>query len=82
MPALNHRFKSSWDYHVPASGRFARGTVLSGDHVGALPHSSDLSQSFSSVWVRLACLNSADPPATRAVVLPSWDRGTSDNSAT
>ncbi len=31
MPALNHRFKSSWDYRVPASGRFARGTVLGGD---------------------------------------------------
>jgi len=25
------RFKSSWDYRVPASGRFARGTVLGGD---------------------------------------------------
>jgi len=24
---------------VPASGRFARGTVLSCDHVGVLPHS-------------------------------------------
>ncbi len=31
MPALNHRFKSSWDYRVPASGRFARGTALGGD---------------------------------------------------
>jgi len=31
MPALNHRFKSSWDYRVPASARFARGTVLGGD---------------------------------------------------
>jgi len=27
MPALNHRFKSSCDYRVPASARFARGTV-------------------------------------------------------
>ena len=25
------RFKSSWDYRVPASGRFAGGTVLGGD---------------------------------------------------
>src|SRR5438552_16233688 len=33
MPALNMRFKSSCDYRVPASGRFARGTVLGGDHV-------------------------------------------------
>jgi len=31
MPALDHRFKSSCDYRVPASGRFARGTVLGGD---------------------------------------------------
>ena len=31
MPALNHHFKSSWDYRVPAFGRFARGTVLGGD---------------------------------------------------
>jgi len=31
MPALNRRFKSSWDYRVPASGRFARGIVLGGD---------------------------------------------------
>jgi len=31
MPALNQRFKSSCDYRVPASGRFARGTVLGGD---------------------------------------------------
>ncbi len=33
MPALNQRFKSSCDYRVPASGRFARGTALSGDQV-------------------------------------------------
>jgi len=38
MPALNQRFKSSCDYRVPASGRFARGTVLGGDHVGVLPY--------------------------------------------
>ena len=31
MLALNHRFKSSWDYRVPASGRFASGTILGGD---------------------------------------------------
>ncbi len=31
MPALNQRFKSSWDYRVPASGRFARGTVSGRD---------------------------------------------------
>ena len=30
MPAFNHRFKSSYDYRVPASGRFARGTVSGG----------------------------------------------------
>ena len=31
MPVLNRRFKSSCDQRVPASGRFARGTVLGGD---------------------------------------------------
>jgi len=31
---------------MPASGRFARGTVLSGDHVGVLPHSTDFSHSL------------------------------------
>jgi len=30
MPAPNHRFKSSCDYRVQASGRFAPGTVLRG----------------------------------------------------
>jgi len=33
MPALNQPFNGSCDYRVPASGRFARGTVLGGDHV-------------------------------------------------
>ena len=46
VPALNQRFKSSCDYRVPASGRFARGTVLGGDHLGVLPHSTDFSHSF------------------------------------
>jgi len=32
MPALNQSFKSSCDYRVPASGRFARGTVLGWRH--------------------------------------------------
>jgi len=41
MPALNRRFKNACDYRVPASGRFARGTVLSGNHVGILSHSTD-----------------------------------------
>jgi hypothetical protein len=31
MPALNHRWKSFCDFRVPASGRFAHGTVLGGD---------------------------------------------------
>jgi len=31
---------------VPASGRFARGTVMGGDHVGVLPHSTDFSRSL------------------------------------
>jgi len=48
MPALNQHFKSSCDYRVPASGRFARGTVLGGDHVGVLPHSTDFSHSLDS----------------------------------
>ena len=46
MLALNRRFKSSCDQRVPASGRFARGTVLSCDHVGVLPHSTDSSHSL------------------------------------
>ncbi len=53
MPALNHRFKRSWDYRVPASGRFARGTVSSCDHVGVLPHSNDSSHgsvATGSIW--------------------------------
>jgi len=33
---------------VPASGRFARGTVLSCDHVGVLPHWNDSSHSLGS----------------------------------
>ena len=33
MPALNQGFKSSCDYRVPASGRFARGTVLGDDQL-------------------------------------------------
>src|SRR6266478_7541389 len=53
MPALNQRFKSSCDYRVPASGRFARGTVLSGDHAGVLPHSTDFSHSLGSDRVNL-----------------------------
>ena len=53
MQALNHRFKSSWDYRVPASGRFARGTVLSCDHVGVLPHSTDFSHGRGSDRVNL-----------------------------
>jgi len=48
MPALNQRFKSCWDYRVPASGRFARGTVLSCNHVGVLPHSTDFSHGLGS----------------------------------
>ena len=46
MPALNQRFKSSCDYRVAASGRFARGTVLGDDDVGVLPHSTDSSHSL------------------------------------
>ena len=46
MSALNQRFKSSCDYRVPASARFARGTVLGDDHVGVLPHSTDFSHSL------------------------------------
>ena len=53
MPALNQRFKSSCDYRMPASGRFARGTVLSCDHVGVLPHSTDFSHSLGSDRVNL-----------------------------
>src|SRR6266566_9607409 len=51
MPALTQRFKSPWDYGVPASGRFARGTVLSCDHVGVDPHSTDFSHSLDSGWI-------------------------------
>ena len=51
MPPLNQRFKSSYDYRVAASGRFARGTVLGGDHVGILPHSTDFSLSLYRVMV-------------------------------
>jgi len=40
MPALNQRFKSSCDYRVPASGRFARGTVLGGDSNRIIPAQS------------------------------------------
>jgi len=40
MPALNQRFKSSCDYRVPASGRFARGTVLGGDSNRIIPTQS------------------------------------------
>ena len=44
-------FESSCDYRVPASGRFARGTVLSGDHVGVLPYSTNFSHSLYRVVV-------------------------------
>ena len=60
MAALNQRFKSSCDYRVPASGRFARGTVLGGDHVGVLPHSTDFSQSLHRAVV-LTSLHSNRP---------------------
>ncbi len=60
MPALNQRFKSSCDYRVPASGRCARGTVLGGDHVGVLPHSTDFS-TVSTAEVVLTSLHSNRP---------------------
>ena len=61
MPALNQRFKSSYDYRVPASGRFARGTVLGGDHVGVLPHSTDFSHSLYREVVLMTSLHSNRP---------------------
>ena len=61
MPALNQRFKSSCDYRVPASGRFARGTVLGGDHVGVLPHSTDFSHSLYREVVLMTSLHSNRP---------------------
>ena len=57
MPALNQRFKSSCDYRVPASGRFARGTVLGGDHARVLPQSTDFSHSLGSDRVVAETLN-------------------------
>jgi len=61
MPAQNQRFKSSCDYRVPASGRFARGTVLGGDHVSVPPHSTDFSQSLYRAVVLMTSLNSNRP---------------------
>jgi hypothetical protein len=40
MPPLNQRFKSSCDYRVPASGRFARGTVLGAETNRIIPAQS------------------------------------------
>ena len=86
MPALNQRFKSSCDYRVPASGRFARGTLLSCDHVGVLPHSNDFSHGLGKrVGLAMQLLNfplhtvagQQDPPAT-VVLMTSWDRGISE----
>ncbi len=61
VPALNQRFKSSCDYRVPASGRFARGTVLGGDHLGVLAHSTDFSHSFYREMVLMTSLHSNRP---------------------
>ena len=61
MAALNQRFKSSCDYRVPASGRFARGTVSAGDHVGVLPHSTDFSHSRYREVVLMTSLHSNRP---------------------
>src|SRR5258707_6886504 len=57
MSPLNHRFKSSCDYRVAASGRFGPGTVLSGDHIGVLPNSTDFSQPLTRDSIDLISFN-------------------------
>ena len=61
MPPLNRRFKSSCDQGVPASGRFARVTVLSCDHVGVHPYSTDFSHSLYREVVLMTSLHSNRP---------------------